>query len=299
MKRVTTRFRSMNETRMSRAGGFLKSLSVQGAVGLLLVAAVVFSAIFAPLLAPYDPLLQDLSKRLMAPTWSGIDPGPHPFGTDSLGRDLWSRILYGGRLSVVLGGAAVVVGTIVGAVVGLVAGYFGGVWDRIIMRLTDIQLSLPSIVLALAIVAVRGADIPSLIFVLALSGWPPIARVFRAEALSLRSREYVVAAQALGSARLVTIAKHILPNSAGPGIVISTLELGKTIILAAALSFLGLGVQPPTPDWGAMLSEGRNYITTAWWICTFPGLALVVLVTGVNFLGDWLRDRLDPHVDSK
>lgn len=275
------------------------ALSVQGTLGLSLLILVTVGSVLAPVLSPHDPLAQDLANRLHSPTWRWLSLGDHPLGTDPLGRDVLSRILYGGRISVMIAAVAVVIGTVVGGTLGLLAGYIGGSTDRVIMRLTDIQLSLPPIILALALIAVHGASLPALILVLALSAWPPVARVFRGEALSHRDREYVLATRTIGARPGYVLLHHVLPNTAGPGIVIATLELGRTVLLAAALSFLGLGVQPPTPDWGAMLSGGRDYLTTAWWICTFPGIALIVLVTGVNLMGDWLRDRLDPHVENE
>jgi peptide/nickel transport system permease protein len=284
--------------RARRGGGKRKFISIQGALALSLILLVLIGTIFAPLLTPYDPNEQNLAARLSAPDWTWFSANSYPLGTDSLGRDLWTRVLHGGRVSVSVAIAAVLLGSLFGAAVGLIAGYARGIADRLLMRLTDIQLALPTVVIGLAVVAVRGADLPSLIAVMTLGVWPPVARVFRAEVLSLRTREYVEASRVIGGSGLYTLSRHVLPNAAGPGIVIATIQLGHAVLLAASLSFLGLGIQPPTADWGAMLSEGRNYLATAWWICLFPGLALLMLVTGVNLAGDWLRDHLDPHVDN-
>jgi peptide/nickel transport system permease protein len=273
------------------------SFSIQGVIAVVLLTVVVLGALFAPLLSAYDPNHQELAARLTAPDWNWFSSNDHPLGTDSLGRDLWTRVLYGGRVSASIAIAAVILGTAIGASVGLVAGYARGITDRLLMRFTDMQLALPPVVLGLAVVAVRGADLPSLIVLMALGVWPPIARVFRAEVLSLRTREYVEASRVIGGSGYYTLTRHVLFNAAGPGIVIATNELGRAVLFAASLSFLGLGIQPPTADWGAMLSEGRSYLASAWWICLFPGIALVVLVTGVNLAGDWLRDRLDPQVN--
>jgi peptide/nickel transport system permease protein len=258
---------------------FLKGLAKipgAGLLGLTLVATIGAVALFAPWLAPHDPLAQDLSKRLLGPGSEG-----HLLGTDALGRDLLSRLIYGPRTPILVGATSVFIGAGVGGVMGLTSGYFGGWVDRIIMRLADIQLSMPAILLALTVIAVRGPQIEFLIAVLALSIWPATARVVRSQTLEVRQREFVEASKTVGAPSFFIVRKHVLRHVFGPLIVIATLELGQTILLAAALSFLGLGVQPPTPDWGAILSEGREYLYTAWWIATFPGIALVLLVVGV------------------
>lgn len=263
-----------------------------GLLGLSLVTATIAIAVFAPWLAPHDPLVQNLDRRLLPPGVEG-----HLLGTDALGRDLLARLIYGTRTPIIVGASAVLIGAGVGGVLGLASGYFGGWVDRIIMRLADIQLSLPAILLALTVIAVRGPQIGYLIAVLALSIWPATARVVRAQTLEVRQREFVQASKTVGASAFFIVRQHVLRHTFGPLIVIATLELGQTILLAAALSFLGLGVQPPTPDWGAILAEGREYLYSAWWIATFPGIALVLLVVGVNLVGDWLRDRLDPNIE--
>lgn len=263
-----------------------------GLVGLLFVVATIAVALLAPWLAPHDPLAQSLDHRLLPPGTTG-----HLLGTDDLGRDLLSRLVYGTRTPILVGATAVLLGAGIGGLLGLVSGYFGGWTDRVVMRLADIQLSLPAILLALTVIAVRGPQIGYLIGVLALGIWPTTARVVRAQTLEVREREFVQAAKTVGASAVLILRLHVVRHTLGPLIVIATLELGQTILVAAALSFLGLGVQPPTPDWGAILAEGREYLSTAWWITTFPGVALVLLVVGVNLVGDWLRDRLDPSLE--
>jgi peptide/nickel transport system permease protein len=267
-----------------------------GAVGWVLVGVVAAVALTAPLLAPHNPLAQDLELRAGSPTLSRGGLGAHPLGNDQLGRDILSRILYGSRISLGVGLAAVVLGGTVGVGLGVMAGYVGGWPDRLIMRVADIQLAFPFILLAMAIIAVAGPGLGKLIAVLALSGWVTYARVVRSEVLSVREREFVQAARAIGLRDGRIMLRHILPNVIAPVIVISTLELARVVILEAALSFLGLGVQPPTPSWGRMLADGRDFLATAWWISTVPGLAIMALVLGVNLVGDWLRDVLDPRI---
>jgi peptide/nickel transport system permease protein len=265
-------------------------------VGWVLVGVVAAVALTAPLLAPHNPLAQDLELRAGSPTLSRGGLGAHPLGNDQLGRDILSRILYGSRISLGVGLAAVVLGGTVGVGLGVMAGYVGGWPDRLIMRVADIQLAFPFILLAMAIIAVAGPGLGKLIAVLALSGWVTYARVVRSEVLSVREREFVQAARAIGLRDGRIMLRHILPNVIAPVIVISTLELARVVILEAALSFLGLGVQPPTPSWGRMLADGRDFLATAWWISTVPGLAIMALVLGVNLVGDWLRDVLDPRI---
>jgi peptide/nickel transport system permease protein len=265
-------------------------------VGWTLLGAVIAVAVFAPVLAPHDPLHQDLDLRAGAPTITRFGPGAHPLGNDQLGRDMLSRLIYGSRVSLVVGSIAVLLGGSVGVTLGVAAGYFGGWADRLIMRTADVQLAFPFILLAMIIVAVAGPGITRLIGVLALSGWVTYARVVRSEVLSVREREFVQAARAVGLRDGRIMLRHILPNVTAPVIVVATLELARVVILEAALSFLGLGVQPPTPSWGRMLADGRDFLATAWWISTFPGLAIMALVLGVNLVGDWLRDVLDPRI---
>ncbi len=251
-------------------------------------------AVAAPLLAPYDPTRQSLRTRLEAPTLAGPDGQAHLLGTDHLGRDVLSRVIYGSRVSLVVGFAAVVVGGLVGATLGLLAGFRGGWVDNLIMTIADAQLAFPFILLAIGIIAVLGPSFPTLIVVVGLSGWVAYARVLRSQVLVLRSREFVEAIRGLGGSVMRILLRHILPNVVSSFVVIATLELARAIVLEATLSFLGLGIQPPTPSWGGMIHEGREYLDTAWWISICPGVILMVTSFVVSRTGDWLRDLLDP-----
>ncbi len=268
-----------------------------GIVGWTILLIIIATAALASWIAPHDPLDQDLSRRAAGPTISLSGLGPYPLGNDQLGRDLLSRIVYGGRPPLVIGALAVLIGGAIGTFLGMNAGFFGGITGRVIMRLADVQLSFPSILLALVIIAVLRPNPRNLVIVLALSGWPTYARVIRSEVLSIREREFVQAARAMGAGTTRIILEHVFPNVAASIIVVGTLDLARVVLLEAALSFLGLGIQPPTPDWGGMLADGRAYIGTEWWLPTFPGLALMLLVFSVNLVGDWLRDYLDPRLN--
>jgi peptide/nickel transport system permease protein len=258
------------------------------------VAALVVIAVAAPWLAPHDPERGSLRARLGAPTLQGADGKAHPLGTDHLGRDVLSRVIYGTRVSLTVGFAAVAVGGLVGGALGLVAGFRGGWLDEAIMTVADAQLAFPFILLAIGIIAVLGPSFPNLVIVVGLSGWVTYARVLRSQVLSLRGREFVAAILGLGGSVPRIIVRHILPNVASTLMVIATLELARAIVLEATLSFLGLGIQPPTPSWGGMIHEGREYLDTAWWISIFPGLVLMLTSLVVSRTGDWLRDVLDP-----
>jgi peptide/nickel transport system permease protein len=258
------------------------------------VAALLLVAATAPWLAPHDPVRQSLRARLEAPTLEGADGRAHALGTDHLGRDVLSRTIFGARVSLIVGFAAVLVGGLVGAVLGITAGYRGGWVDTAIMTVADAQLAFPFILLAIGIIAVLGPSFPTLIVVIGLSGWPGYARVLRAQVLVLRSREFVDAIHALGGSVVRIVGRHIVPNVLSSLVVIGTLELARSIVLEATLSFLGLGIQPPTPSWGGMVQEGREYLDSAWWISAFPGLVLMLTSVAVSRTGDWLRDLLDP-----
>jgi len=266
-------------------------LAMAGFAFVLLLGAV---AMAAPWLAPHDPTRQSLRDRLAPPTLEAPDGRARLLGTDHLGRDVLSRVIYGARVSLVVGLSAVVVGGALGATLGIAAGFRGGFADSVIMTLADAQLAFPFILLAIGIIAVLGPSFPTLIVVIGLSGWVSYARILRSQVLVLRSREFVDAIHALGGSVARVIARHILPNVLSSLVVIATLELARAIVLEATLSFLGLGIQPPTPSWGGMIHEGREYLDTAWWISTFPGAVLMLASLVVSRTGDWLRDLLDP-----
>jgi peptide/nickel transport system permease protein len=265
-------------------------------IGLLVVGAVCIAALAAPLLATTDPIEQDLTVVLKPPFWLEDGSLQHPLGTDHLGRDVYSRLVYGARVSLTIGALAALLGAVVGVAAGLVAGYVGGRVDAVIMRLVDLNLAFPLILLALSVVALLGANLRNLVIVMAITTWMIYARVVRGLGLSLREREFVQAARALGANDARIIGWHVLPNVLAPVLVIWTLEVARVILMESALSFLGLGVPPPTPTWGRMLAEGRDYLTVAGWISIFPGLAIMATVLGINFLGDGLRDLLDPRL---
>jgi peptide/nickel transport system permease protein len=261
---------------------------------LAFVVALFVMAAAAPLLAPQDPVRQSLRTRLKPPTLEGADGVAHLLGTDHLGRDVLSRVIYGSRVSLLIGFAAVMVGSVVGATLGIAAGYRRGLLDTIIMTVADAQLAFPFVLLAIGIIAVLGPSFPTLVVVVGLSGWVNYARVLRSQVLVLRSRDFVDAILGLGGSTGRVVLRHILPNILSTLVVIATLELARAIVLEATLSFLGLGIQPPTPSWGGMIQEGREYLHSAWWISTFPGLILMLTSLVVSRLGDWLRDVLDP-----
>jgi peptide/nickel transport system permease protein len=247
----------------------------------------------APLLTPYDPLDMAPGEQFLAPTWT------HPAGTDLFGRDVASRLLYGGRLSLGIGALAVAIALLPGTMLGLIAGYYGRRADRIIGWLVDVMLSFPSILLALTIIAVLGPGVSNVVVAVGIAGIPNYTRLVRAQVLSVRRQPYVRAAITIGCTNLRILLRHILPNIFGPLLVLATLDVGWAILNASALSFLGLGIQPPLPEWGAMLNEGRGYLRNAPWVTAAPGLAIAFTVLAVNLLGDALRDALDPRQRSR
>ena len=264
-------------------------------VGGAILLAVVLASVCAPFLTPSDPVRPSFSQRLKAP-WGLGGTSVRPLGADNLGRDIYARLLYGGRISLVLATSAVALATAVGVLVGLLAGYLGGWLDDLVMRVADVQLTFPVIMLAIAIVAVVGTSPVALVSVLALSGWVLHARTVRANVLTLRHLEYVEAARALGSSHPRIVFRHVLPNTLAPILVIVSSQFATMVLLESGLSFLGMGVQPPNPSWGGMLAEGRDYLSNAWWLATVPGVAISLVVLGANLLGDGLRDLLDPHL---
>jgi peptide/nickel transport system permease protein len=266
-----------------------------GLSGLLIVLGMCGVAVFAGLIAPHDPYDQDVTGRLKPPVWMEGGSHQHLLGTDPVGRDILSRIIYGSRISLATGGASVVISVVIGVLLGLVGGYYGGKTDSLVVNLVNVMMAFPFILLALTAVAVMGPSFKNMVIVLGVTGWPIYTRVVRAETAQLKALEFVIAARAIGFTSLRIIAKHILPNLLNTIIVTSSLEVARMIILESILSFLGLGVQPPTPSWGGMLGEGRTYMLTHWWLATFPGIAIFVTTLGINLLGDGLRDVLDPH----
>jgi peptide/nickel transport system permease protein len=267
-----------------------------GLVAAAALVTIVAGAVLAPWIAPHDPLAVDIRLRLAPPAWMDGGTPHHLLGTDQVGRDLFSRVVYGGRVSLVVGVSAVLISASLGVVLGLSAGYFGEGTDVVIMTLLNVMLSFPFVLLALAVIAVLGPSLANMIAVLGIAGWPLYARVIRAETLAIREREFIVASRALGTSHGRIIARQIAPNLVSVIIVIATLQVAQVIILESFLSFLGLGVQPPTPAWGNMLGEGRIYMLTSWWIAAFPGLAIFVTTLVINLMGNALRDWLDPHM---
>jgi len=258
--------------------------------GLVLVLGLFAVALLARWLAPYDPDFIDLKQVLMPPSPA------HLLGTDTLGRDVLSRIIFGARVSLLVGFVAVGIATLIGLLVGALAGYYGGVLDQILMRLVDLMLCFPTIFLILAVIAVLGPSLWNIMAVIGLTGWMGVARLVRAEFLSLREREFVVAARALGASDVRLIWRHLLPNALTPVMVSATLGVAGAILVESSLSFLGLGVQPPTPSWGNMLTMGKDNIEIAWWLSVFPGLAILVTVMSYNLLGEGIREAIDPRL---
>jgi peptide/nickel transport system permease protein len=259
-------------------------------LALALIAVFALCALLAPVLAPYDPLAQELGQRLRPPSLE------HWLGTDSLGRDIASRILYGARISLIIGVVVVASAGVVGTAIGLIAGYAGGLVDEALMRLTEVFLAFPALILAMAIAGALGPSLTNAIIAIAAVTWAVYARLTRGQILSLRRREFVEAARAIGASRTRIVVRHLLPNALAPIMIQASFDLGSSIIAAAGLSFIGFGAQPPTPEWGVMISEGRNYISTQPWLSLFPGLAILLAVGSFNLLGDGLRDAFDPRL---
>jgi ABC-type dipeptide/oligopeptide/nickel transport system permease subunit len=267
-----------------------------GLAAALVLLLIVLVTLAAPWLAPYSPVEVDIQHRLGPPAWMEGGKTDHWLGTDQIGRDLLSRMIYGGRVSLLIGVTAVAISSTIGVLLGLAAGYFGAKIDWIIMTLINVMLTFPFVLLALAVIAVLGPSLLNMILVLGVAGWPIYARVIRAETMALREREFVVAGRALGMSHARIIFGQILPNLISAITVVATLQIAQVIILESFLSFLGLGVQPPTPAWGNMLGEGRVYMLNSWWIAAFPGAAIFVTTLVINLMGNALRDWLDPHM---
>lgn len=260
-------------------------------LGLLLAGGMVLAVLTSGWMFPDGGEAMDLSARLLPPftNWA------HPLGADPIGRDVLARVVVGGWVSLTVGVLSVLGAAAFGTAMGLVAGYYGGAWEMALMRWADVQLALPFILIAITFTAILGADVGMLILFMAISQWVQYARVVRASVLSLREREFVLAARAIGVIDLTLLWRHILPNAFGPVLVLMTLNVANNILLESSLTFLGLGIDPITPSWGGMLADGRTYLQTAWWVSVFPGFAIMLTVLGLNLLGDWLRDRLDPR----
>ena len=262
----------------------------QAMVGMCMLLLMIFSAIFASVISPYDPLQQDIINRLQPPS------AAHFFGTDELGRDIFSRILYGSRISLTVGLIAVSISSVVGCALGAIAGYYGGVLDNVIMRCTDVLMAIPSILLNISIVAALGTGLQNVMIAIGISSVPAYCRIMRASLLSLKDQEFVDASRAAGASDPYIILNHILPNSLAPLIVQATLKIGGAILSCASMSFIGLGIVPPTPEWGAMLSTGRDFLRDAPHLTAFPGMAIMFAVFAMNLMGDGLRDAVDPKL---
>ena len=275
-------------------GTFLRRYPVIPVAVLLIV--LVIPALFAELIAPHDPIDGNLRARLLPPAWTDGGDWSYPLGSDRQGRDILSRMIFGARTAALVSLAALAVGGIIGSVLGLVAGYFGSWWDHIIMRLVDINLSLPLILLALVLVVLFEPGTATTVAVVALLLWSRYARQVRAEVLTLKEMDFVARARVAGASNLRIVFRHILPNVFNTIIVLATLQVGNVILLEASLSFLGAGIPPPDPAWGVMVAEGRDFIVTSWWLSVIPGLAIMFTVLSMNLLGDWLRDYLDPRL---
>jgi peptide/nickel transport system permease protein len=258
-------------------------------VGLIILVPMFLCAVLAPLISPHDPVEPDLKNILTGPTWS------HPFGTDTLGRDVFSRVIYGSRISLLVGFVSVGIATLIGIMIGAVSGYSGGIIDEIIMRFVDLMMCFPTFFLILAVIALLEPSIWNIMIVIGLTNWMGIARLVRAEILSIKGKEYVLAAKAMGFPRRRIIFGHVLPNALSPVYVVATLGIGGAILTESALSFLGIGVQPPTPSWGNILTQAKDNIEVAWWLSLYPGLAIFLTVMGYNLLGEGLRDVFDPR----
>lgn len=267
------------------------------AMGFSALLAVVIMAVFADVIAPYDPNAVNIADRLQKPL-SESSGAFHLLGTDALGRDILSRLIHGSRISLLIGVCAVLVGCGVGVTLGLLSGYKGGAWDSVIMRVADVQLAIPFLILALAVIAILGNGLLNVVMVIGLTSWMNYARTVRAEVMSIKHQDYVLMAKSMGVPEWKIILRHILPNVSSSIIVISSLQVARVILFEASLSFLGLGVPPSIPTWGSMISDGRDYLNNAWWVATIPGLTIFFTVMGINLSGNRIRDLLDPRLNT-
>jgi peptide/nickel transport system permease protein len=264
----------------------------------IILLITIFVGAFAGFIVPFSPYDQDLDNRLKPPLWRDADNRLHLLGTDHLGRDVLSRVIYGVRISLLIGILAVTISAVFGIVFGLIAGFYGGIFDDVIMRIADVQLAIPLILLAIAVIVVLGSSVKVLILVIGLTQWMAYARMVRGETLSLREKDFVMSGYAVGANDLRIILRYIFPNTLASLMVLITLNMAGVIVLEAGLSFLGLGIQPPEPSLGTMLSESKNYLSRAWWLSTFPGLTIMIIIMGINLFGDGLRDVLDPRLEN-
>ncbi len=292
--RVSTE--TLADTRPSPRQTLWRVIRTWPLVPIILIAMLLTGALFAELLTPFDPEKDDLISRNIPPMWQEGGTSKHILGTDPLGRDILARIIYGARTSLLIATIVLTIGTIFGLIVGLIAGYKGGTIDEVLMRIVDFTFAVPFILVALVAVIVYGQSFALVIILLTIFSWNGVARQARAETLSLKTRDYVSAALVAGASIWRILWRHLTPGLINTVIVVTTLHLGALILTEASLSFLGVGIPPPTPAWGVMVAEGRNYIYTEWWISFFPGLAIMLTVLAFNFLGDWFRDRFDPRL---
>lgn len=275
---------------MSARSAASRYFSLEFILGVVLIGCICLAVISQELFFPGAGSKIDLTARLLPPF---VNPA-HIFGTDSLGRDVLARVIAGGKISLYVGFISVAGGVVIGVIIGLIAGYYRGFWDMLLMRFVDIQLALPFILLAITFIAIVGGGLTNTIILLIVSQWVQYARLVRGSVLALRDREFILSARAIGVKSWRIIVQHLLPNLIGPVIVLMTLNVATNILLESSLTFLGLGIDPTIPSWGGMLAEGRTYLQTAWWVSVFPGVAILFTVLGLNLLGDWLRDSLDP-----
>ena len=265
-------------------------------IPLAIIGLILFTATFAPLLTPYSTTKPSLAERLTPPVWDAEGSWDHPLGTDALGRDMATRLMFGGRVSMLVAVLTLILGGGIGTVIGLFAGYYGGRLDSVLMRIADSTLAFPIILFAILLVVTLGASMANVVIAIALVLWARYARVIRGEVLALRERDFIARARVAGCSDLRILLVHLFPNTANTLLVLLTLQVGWVIIVEASLSFLGAGIPPPTPAWGAMVADGREYVDTAWWVSAFPGVAIMLTVIAFNLVGDWLRDALDPKL---
>jgi peptide/nickel transport system permease protein len=279
---------------MSRRARIVRKLTL--IIPVIILTIIVLVAIFAPLLAPYDPVKISLTDRLMPPFWAEDGSTEHFLGTDKLGRDVLSRLIFGARISLSVSLLVILITSAIGTTLGIIGGYLGGRTEAFLMRITDICLSFPAILVAMLLAVSMGPSFTTVVLAVSVLGWAPYARLIRGETLKLREADFVAQARVIGSSSIRIMLRHIFPNIVNSLIIIMTLQVGLLIITEASLSFLGVGIPPPAPSWGNMVNDGRNLVDTAWWISTFPGIAIALVVLSGNFLGDWLRDKLDPKL---